>query len=418
MKTPIMLVLLGIGSVAAQTPLPYGKDVEFLRQHTTVIELKNAAAAVALAPAFQGRVMTSTAAGDSGYSFGWLNYKLIAQGVLSEADAAGKLESHVYVFGGEERFWLGPEGGQFGLFFPAGARFDFASWKTPPPLDTQAFKTVSSSATQADFQQDFTVANHAGTRFDLTVKRTVRLLATDEIPRLLGVPLSPRLKLVAYESSNRLSNRGDKEWTPETGLLSIWLLGMYQPSPQTVVAIPFRHGDAQQLGPVVNDAYFGKVPADRLQVRDGVIYFKGDGQQRGKIGIPPRRSLGVAGSYNGEIQALTLVLYTQPDSACYVNSAWEVQKNPYAGDAINSYNDGSPEPGKPPLGPFYELETSSPAAALKPGASIIHRQTTIHLTGDPEVLDAVAAKQLHTSLKTLGTVFTAAKQGPAQPPPP
>ena len=76
---------------------------------------------------------------------------------------------------------------------------------------------------------------------------------------------------------------------------------------------------------------------------------------------------------------------------------------------INSYNDGSPEPGKPPLGPFYELETSSPAAALKPAESITHRQTTIHLSGDAEALDAVANKQLHTSLKTLKTVFTAGK---------
>ena len=409
MKTHIPLVLLGIGSVVAATPLPYGKDVEFLRKHTSVIELKNADAAVALAPAYQGRVMTSTAVGDNGYSFGWLNYKLIAQGVLAEAAAAGKLESHIYVFGGEERFWLGPEGGQFGIFFAPGAKFDFASWKTPPALDTQAFETVAASATQADFRKDFSVANHSGTRFDLTVKRSVRLLTTEEISSLLDVPLPKSLKLVGYESNNQLSNRGDTAWTPETGLLSVWLLGMYRPSPQTVVAIPVRPGDAQQLGPAVNDAYFGKVPATRLQVRDDVIYFKGDGEQRGKIGIPPRRSLGVAGSYNGEVQALTLVLYSQPDTVRYVNSAWEVQKDPFSGDVINSYNDGSPEPGKPPLGPFYELETSSPAAALKPGETITHRQTTIHLTGDAEALEAVANKQLHTSLKTLKTVFAAAQ---------
>jgi hypothetical protein len=47
----------------------------------------------------------------------------------------------------------------------------------------------------------------------------------------------------------------------------------------------------------------------------------------------------------------------------YVNSMWEKQKEPYSGDAINAYNDGSPAPGEPPLGPFYELETSSPAAS-------------------------------------------------------
>ncbi len=410
MKTPIPLFLLAIGSLSAETPLPYGKDVEFLRQHTAVIELKDGDAAVALAPAFQGRVMTSTAAGDSGYSFGWLNYKLIEQGVLSEDKAAGKLESHIYVFGGEERLWLGPEGGQYGIFFPAGTPFDFANWKTPPPLDTQAFDVVSSSASQAEFLKTFKLANHSGTQFHVEVKRTVRLLPKEEISRLLGVPLAADVKAVAYETSNQLTNRGDNAWLPDTGLLSVWMLGMYKPSPETVVAIPVRQGEDPQLGPLVNDAYFGKVPGERLQVREGVIFFKGDGEQRGKIGIPPRRSLGVAGSYSGENQALNLVLYTQPqDTVSYVNSAWEQQKTPYGGDVINSYNDGSPAPGKPPLGPFYELETSSPAAALKPAASIMHRQTTIHLTGNPESLDAVAVKQLHVPIKTLKAVFPVAK---------
>lgn len=408
MKTQIPLFALAVGSLAAETPLPYIKDVEFLRKHTTVIELRDADAAVALAPAYQGRVMTSSAAGDNGYSFGWLNYKVIERGILPEAQTAGKLESHIYVFGGEERFWLGPEGGQYGIFFPAKSKFDFANWKTPPPLDTEPFEVVSSSATQAEFKRDFTVSNHSGTRFDVAVKRSVRLLPKADVSRLLGMPLPDGLKLVAYETTNQLTNRGTNEWTPDAGLLSVWLLGMYKPSPETVIAIPFRQGEESQLGPAVNDAYFGKVPADRLKVRDGVIYFKGDGQQRGKIGIPPRRSLGVAGSYSGEQQALTLVLYDPPkEPGRYVNSAWEQQKDPFSGDVINSYNDGSPAPGEAPLGPFYELETSSPAAALKPGANIIHRQTTIHLTGDAKALDAVAAKQLHSSIKALKSVFAA-----------
>ena len=318
-----------------------------------------------------------------------------------------RLESHIYVFGGEERLWLGPEGGQFGIFFASGAAYDFAHWKTPPPLDTEAFEVLAASPTQADFHNTFTVSNHSGTRFEVAIKRSVRLLPKAEVARLLGVPLAEDLKLVAYETTNQLTNRGDTEWTPDSGLLSVWLLGMYKPSPQTVVAIPVRQGEPAQLGPLVNDAYFGKVPAARLKVRDNVIYFKGDGEQRGKIGIPPRRSLGVAGSYSGESQALTLLLYTPPEdpAARYVNSAWELQQDPFSGDVINSYNDGSPAPGEAPLGPFYELETSSPAAALKPGATITHRQTTIHLSGDAAILEAVANKQLHTSLKVLKEVF-------------
>ena len=55
--------------------------------------------------------------------------------------------------------------------------------------------------------------------------------------------LSDRIKVVAYESDNRLTNRGQQAWTPETGLPSIWLLGMYNPSPRTMVVIPFEAGE-------------------------------------------------------------------------------------------------------------------------------------------------------------------------------
>ncbi len=51
--------------------------------------------------------------------------------------------------------------------------------------------------------------------------------------------------------------------------------------------IPFIKGDEKELGPIVNDAYFGKVPSDRLKVGDGVIYFKGDGTYRSKIAYRP-----------------------------------------------------------------------------------------------------------------------------------
>jgi len=82
----------------------YGYNRDFLRKHTRIIELKNKNAAVAIAPDWQGRVMTSTQDGDGGLSFGWINRELIA---------SGKLSKHINAFGGEERIWLGPEGGQF-----------------------------------------------------------------------------------------------------------------------------------------------------------------------------------------------------------------------------------------------------------------------------------------------------------------
>ena len=385
-------------------PVNFGEDVSFLKKHADVLVLRNGDAAVVVAPAYQGRVMTSSAKGDDGDSYGWLNYKLIKQGVLLGEAAAGKLEAKIHVFGGEERFWLGPEGGQFGIYFAPGAKFDFADWKTPAAIDTEAFDVVSSDENHAVFARSFSVTNQSGVKFDLAVERTVRLVGGAELSKALGVDVPEDLPFVAYETVNTITNRGEKKWDPDTGLLSVWLLGMYKPSPSTVMAIPFRE-DAQ--GPVVNDAYFGKIAPERLKVGEGVVFFKGDGASRGKIGIPPTRSTGFAGSYSPDLQSLTVVRCDPPPVVGkYVNSMWEQQKDPYSGDQINAYNDGSPAPGEPPLGPFYELETSSPGAELAPGASLTHRQITVHFAGEASRLDAIAKKTLGASIEEIGGAFS------------
>ena len=63
----------------------------------------------------------------------------------------------------------------------------------------------------------------------------------------------------------------------------------------------------------------------------------------------------------------------------------EPQEDPFAGDVINSYNDGPVEDGSI-MGPFYEIETSSPGAELAPGASLVHTQKVIHIQGKDEQL--------------------------------
>jgi hypothetical protein len=156
----------------------------------------------------------------------------------------------------------------------------------------------------------------------------------------------------------------------------------------------------------VNDAYFGKVPADRLVVRDSVIFFRADGQYRSKIGIPPLRAVPLAASYDSSAHVLTLVQYTRPaDASRYVNSMWSIQKEPYKGDVVNSYNDGPPEPGKPPLGPFFELETSSPALALAPGEAYTHVHRTFHFVGPEADLDQIARATLKVGLSDISGAF-------------
>lgn len=377
----------------------FAADETFLKDHTDLVVIEKGDAAVAVAPAYQGRVMTSTYDRKSGPSFGWINRPVIEKGFLSDEDKAGKLEAHIYIFGGEERFWMGPEGGQYGLFFKPGTKFEFADWTTPPAIDTAAFPVVKKTADSVSFQYDSELVNHSGTKFKVGIGRDVRMLGDAEASAVAGGKIAKGIRMVGYESDNRITNRGEKAWTPETGLISIWILGMYNPSPETTVVIPFKAGSDSELGPKVNDTYFGKVPSEHLKVDEDVLFFRGDGTRRGKIGITSQRSKGVAGSYDAGGKVLTLVTYNvQASPNGFVNSMWEQQKEPYGGDVINAYNDGSPAPGEAPLGPFYELETSSPAAALKPGETLRHVQKTFHFQGSKEQLDPISIHALGVGL--------------------
>lgn len=131
----------------------------------------------------------------------------------------------------------------------------------------------------------------------MKIDREVALLSAADAAKSLGVDTGD-VKFVGYRTTNRVTNEGDAAWTHEDGLLSIWLLGMYKPSPQTTVVIPFSEGQESELGPVVNDAYFGKVPSERLKAEDGTIYFSADGTHRSKIGLNPKRAKDIAGSYD------------------------------------------------------------------------------------------------------------------------
>lgn len=370
----------------------FGDDVAFLKKYVDVIVLsdKSSSTQVAVIPAYQCRVMTSTAGGSNGLSYGWVNRDLIS---------SGKTQPHINVYGGEDRFWIGPEGGQFSVFFKKGDAFDLDHWFTPASIDTEPFELVSKSPDHVVCRKTIQMTNYSGTTFNLEVNREIRLLDAKSAQKHLGVILKPEVKVVAYESVNSIKNTGTNAWTKQGGLLSIWILGMFNASPATTIAIPFAKGDETKLGPVVNDTYFGKVPADRLVVKDGMIYFAADANYRSKIGIPPLRTKPALGSYDAVNNVLTLVQFTFPKGAVdYVNSMWELQKKPFGGDVVNSYNDGPPKSGAAQLGRFYELETSSPALTLKPNASGTHISRTIHLQGSDSELDAIARATLGIGL--------------------
>ncbi len=379
----------------------FGDDVAFLKQHTAVVVLSDGQGMrVAVCPELQGRVMTSSARGEGGAGYGWINRAVVASRAR---------DPHFNAYGGEDRFWLGPEGGQYALFFRAGEPFDLPHWQTPPALDTDPYRVQEQRRDRVSFQKRMSLANRAGTRFEIALDRVVRLVPRAEALEDLGLAGAETVEAVAFESENRISNAGGRAWSREGGLVSVWILGMFRPSPQTTVVVPFQPGPDAARGPIVNDAYFGKVPADRLVSGDGVLFFRGDGQYRSKIGLSPARARSVLGSYDARDGVLTLVQFDRPPGARdYVNSMWEVQRDPYAGDVVNSYNDGPPGPGARPLGPFYELETSSPAAALAPGGSLVHRHRTVHVTGDKAALETIARTALGTSLERITSAFAPA----------
>ena len=83
---------------------------------------------------------------------------------------------------------------------------------------------------------------------------------------------------------------------------------------------------------------------------------------------------------------------------------WELQDEPYKGDVVNSYNDGPVEDGSI-MGPFYEIETSSPGAALQPKESMKHVQRIIHFQGEEAELAKIVRKLFDLELKDIAGKF-------------
>lgn len=402
---PIYLTTFAmITPVAAES---YADDVALLKRHTEIITLRlpQGGARVAIAPAWQARVMTSSLAGETGSGFGWINPEAIKAGIVAEDKRSG-IAQHIHLFGGEERFWLGPEGGQFALFFPHDApAYEFEFWKTPALIDTEGFELESKSANFATFTKSGQIENKAGNLLKMKINRKISLVDRVGLENLLGHKLPEELRFVAFRSKNRVTNSGTKAWTRESGLPSIWILGMLKHSASSVVAIPIR---PDATDPAVRSDYFGALDEQRLKETDRVVYFKADGEYRSKIGIPPSRATPYVGSYDPTTTTLTLVHYNLPKNPAnfpYVKSQWEEHQKPYGGDVINAYNDGPTEPGGDPLGPFYELETSSPGLALDVGESYTHTQTTIHLQGAKTMLDKIARETLACSLEEIENAF-------------
>jgi hypothetical protein len=377
-------------------PGTFAYDLAFLKKNnkeTIVLSDAEGQAKLIIIPGWQARVMTSTASGDSGFSYGWINYKLIE---------SGEFIPHMNAFGGEERVWLGPEGGPYSVYFAPGVKQEFANWFVPSVLDTAGFELISKSETKASFRRIFSLTNYSGTEIHACIQRSVSLLDRNETDSLFGIKIPEGVKNTTYKSENQLMNHGEIEWNQKNGLLSIWMLSMLTPSPGVTIFIPYNE---KGVGPVVNDDYFGKVPGDRLKSENGIIWFKADGKFRSKIGIPPERATNYAGSYDSDNNILTVLCCDIPaGNTMYLNSKWGEQKDPFSGDVINAYNDGPVEDGSQ-MGPFYELESSSPGAVLKKAESLIHTQVISHFEGNPASLSEITENLFGVTVEQINSAF-------------
>ncbi len=374
----------------------YGYDLQYLNSKgIDVVELKSedGMSKLMIVPAWQGRVMTSTTGGDNGASYGWINYRFIDEGVQS---------SFFNPFGGEERFWIGPEGGPNSWYFKKGDAQIYENWVVPAGIDTEAYAIESQSDKEVVFTHRMDIRNASDYLFNIGVRRAVEMVDRQELKDILGVELPSNLNVLGYRTVNTLINEGEAAWNKVTGMPSVWLLGSFNPTPTTTVFIPYNR---DYEGKIVNDEYFGKVPSDRLFAEDGMIYFKIDGEYRSKIGLPKGSATDICGSYDSDKKVLNILKFNIPEGdADYVNGQWGDQEDPFCGDVINSYNDGPTETGYV-QGPFYEIETSSPGAALAPGQSLTHTQYTIHIEGDENDLAQIAKAVFGADLNKISKAF-------------
>lgn len=375
----------------------FGYDLNFLKKHDdSLVVLRNDSgeSQVIVSPKYQAKVFTSTASGDEGLSFGWVNYKAFS----------GAPDAHMNAYGGENRFWLGPEGGQYSLFFKPGAEMVFANWKTPAAFDTQPWNITSKTGHSVSIQKNMHLLNYKGTTLDIGVNRTIKMISAENAYKNLGLPEDTAVKLVAYETDNEITNTGNTDWTDATGMPCIWILDMFKPSPETVIVVPFKNADGHPFNQVATTNYFGEIPPDRLKHTDDALYFKADGKSRGKLGVSPLFAKPFAGSYDAKNKLLTVIHFDLDSSAKYLNQEWNTNKPVFSGDAVNAYNDGPLADGSQ-MGPFYEIESVSPAAFLKSGQSLKHTQSVFHFTGNEQSLNKIAQKLLGVSLADIEKAF-------------
>ena len=375
-SAPFLLTLVPALAACSSTSSSFRSDADFLAAHAETIEIPSGTGSFVVCPALQGRVMTAALAAD-GAGLGFVNRPAIA-----EPDPNAAFSNH----GGAERFWIGPESGPYAVFFERGQAHTRDNWRVPAGLDRGPFEVVERGPAGVVMEKLVTLTNLKGAVLRMKVRRAIEAPGVDEVAAALGGQASGiNLPWTAFRSRTTVVNDGDQPWTRERGLPCIWILGMFAPGPETWVIAPFGPKPDPDGGPAVRADYFGAVAPDRFRLGSTFAIFRADAQQEGKIGVLRNRATDRLAAWDPQARVLTLVKFGPIQAgAPYLSEHWgETLPDPYYGDGATAYNRGGPAR-------FFELESSSPALALAPGASHTHESLTIHLhVASDAVLDSL-----------------------------
>lgn len=392
------MILLGLFPSCMTTAGPNGtasfdETLALLEESSdvTLLSDRNGESRVAVVPEFNGRVMMSGWADEESPRLGWVNEPVVS----------GKERNPAFVnYGGAERLWLSPEGGQFALFFKPGDPFDLDHWWTPTTFNSDPYEVLDRSKRHIAMARDMRLSNYQGTSFHFRVLRTVAIVERNDLCSENDFEIPESVRYVGFTTRNVLTNRGFSPLSMNKGLVSLWILSQFDANAETWVIFPYKTDRKGGKGPRINDDYFGKVPPERLKTIPEMecSLFKCDSRRRTKIGLSQGRARNRIGSIDFGRNILTVMTFNLPRDGAYANNSWKIQDKPFAGDVVNSYNNGLEGQDAEVAECFYELETLSPVKELSPGHRLEHINTTLHFQGPLEDLNAISLRLLGVDL--------------------
>lgn len=403
--------------------MSYRDVLHYMASQTEVVELVNDyGGRVAICPAWNGRVMTSSCDGLEGAAMGFVHIEGMERLAADARSGAESVAHGLRFLGGEDQFDLAPVGGRFGI--DAAPRTDERAapllWGEGAFTPQEIRKTVP----EADvvLQRRAAFFNRAGTPFTVDLVRQMRLLQRDDLETTFGTALAsaldqPDSSFVAFETVSSLVNRGEP-MVPRGGLITPRVVGMFGTGDRTAAILPFRPVCEVRHG--ITPHYFGLAPHRRLWTFDHCVALRADGEHRVQVGASYLCAMPLAGAIDFREGVLTLVAWSLPplasepcylaNAACCADHPHETASPPVAesdgddvnGDVARVYVSGGMLRSETISHPrFYEIDTAAPAHALPHGGSILHRRQTVHLATDSETLRDLAAQFLACDYDTV-----------------